>query len=402
MSIVGKILVTGLFFVCLAAFAQIDPARRDLIQFGYNQPLEGQSPLAGYAFYYHNQPNFIRTNLTWRLALAPVYADTELGWVDGLGPHRDFALGVAGGGFADGHNEVRGGRFIKGESFDGHGGEISASVYQLCNPGRLIPLNFVLRGVAHYSHFERNDNTDPAFQVPNSGMNFTLRTGFRYGGIEPTLYPALALELAAWYQADFRTDAGSYGFGGDRQREENSHLVWASAALAYTLPDNGQQFFVRLLAGSSLQPDRFSAYRLGGFLPLIAEYPLSLPGFFYQEISARHFALANASYVLPVTHDRAWNLAFNAASAVVNYLPGTGSGDGWVNGVGAGVMYHSPTDRFKVILNYAYGFDAIRSGGRGANSVGVLLQVDLEKAVPGNFSATHLANWRGWTRLFNR
>ena len=76
--------------------AQIDPIKRDLIQIGYNQPLEGQAPVAGYAFYYHNQPGFIRTNLTWRLALAPVYLDTELGILQAFGPQTDFALGAAG------------------------------------------------------------------------------------------------------------------------------------------------------------------------------------------------------------------------------------------------------------------------------------------------------------------
>ena len=40
-----------------------------------------------------------KTNLTWRLALAPVYIDSELGFVHGLGPNTDYAIGLAGGGF---------------------------------------------------------------------------------------------------------------------------------------------------------------------------------------------------------------------------------------------------------------------------------------------------------------
>ena len=44
--------------------AQIDPEHRELFQLGYNQPLEGRGPIAGYAYYYHNEPGFIRTNLT--------------------------------------------------------------------------------------------------------------------------------------------------------------------------------------------------------------------------------------------------------------------------------------------------------------------------------------------------
>ena len=52
--------------------AQIDPARRELIQVGYNQPLQGRSPISGYAFYYRNEPNLLATNITLRLAIAPV------------------------------------------------------------------------------------------------------------------------------------------------------------------------------------------------------------------------------------------------------------------------------------------------------------------------------------------
>ena len=85
----------------VVASAQIDPVKRDLIQFGYNQPAEGRAPLSGYAFYYHNAPDFLRTNLTLRLAVAPTYLDSELGFAHALGPETDLALGLAGGGFAD-------------------------------------------------------------------------------------------------------------------------------------------------------------------------------------------------------------------------------------------------------------------------------------------------------------
>ena len=81
---------------------------------------------------------------------------------------------------------------------------------------------------------------------------------------------------------------------------QQSHLFWAEAALAYTLPKSQQNFYVRLTAGTSVDADRFSAYRLGGFLPLVSEFPLSLPGYFYQEISARQFVLLNANYLLPL------------------------------------------------------------------------------------------------------
>ena len=143
MKKIGRTLFWLSFFIPMFTGAQIDPIQRDLIQFGYNQALEGHTPFAGYAFYYHNQPDFLRTNLTLRLAVAPVYVDSELGFVHGLGPNTDFAIGLAGGGFADGYNEIRGGTYHPSESFDGNGGEISASVYHLFNPGDEIPLNLV-------------------------------------------------------------------------------------------------------------------------------------------------------------------------------------------------------------------------------------------------------------------
>ena len=121
-----------------------------------------------------------------------------------------------GGGFADSYNEIRGGTYYPSESFDGNGGEISASIYHLFNPGDEIPLNFILRGTAHYSIYDRNDDTAANFQLPDDHGEFSVRTGLRWGGIEPTLFPALAMELSVWYEGQFRTDSGAYGFGGDR------------------------------------------------------------------------------------------------------------------------------------------------------------------------------------------
>jgi hypothetical protein len=396
----GQALLWLTLCVPIPLLAQIDPVRRDLIQLGYNQAFEGHAPFAGYAFYYHNQPDFLRTNLTLRLALAPVYLDSELGFVHGFGPNTDFALGLAGGGFADGYNEIRDGEYLPAESFTGHGGEISASVYHRFNPASEIPLNFILRGTAHYSAFDRNEDTAPNFQLPSNRGEFGIRTGLRWGGIEPTLFPALAMELSAWYEGEFRTGSGAYGVGGDRMVQPNSHLFWAEAALSYTLPKSQQNFSARLTAGSSLNADRFSAYRLGGFLPLVSEFPLTLPGYFYQEISARQFVLLNASYLLPLDPGKRWNLDVNVSSAFVDYLPGEEQPGTWLNGVGGGILYRSANNRFKIVLDYAYGIDAIRSGGRGANSVGILMQWDLGKTYGEKFNPAQPNRWRGWQWLF--
>ncbi len=401
-----KLLLPALVLVFpMFASAQIDPVRRDLIQLGYDQPLEGHAPFGAYAFYYHNQPDFIRTNLTLRLALAPVYLDSELGFVNGLGPNTDFAIGLAGGGFADSYNEIHGGTYYPSQSFNGDGGEISASVYHLFNPGALVPLNLVLRGTAHFSTFNRADETAPNFQVPSDRGDFTVRAGLRWGGIEPTLFPALAMELSVWYEGALRTDSGGYGFplaggGYDRQTEPNSHLFWAEAALSYTLPKSQQNFYARLTLGSSVNADRFSAYRLGGFLPLVSEFPLTLPGYYFQEISARQFALLNVSYLLPLDKNQRWNFDANISSAFVDYLSGESQPGNWLNGVGGGILFRTKTDRFKIMLDYSYGFDAIRTDGRGASNVGILMQWDLGKTFGEKFTPPDPNRWRGWQWLF--
>jgi len=401
MKQLGRALLWMMLFAPVAGHAQIDPVKRDLIQLGYNQAFIGHAPFAGYAYYYHNQPDFLRTNLTLRLALAPVYLDSELGFVHGLGPQTDFGLGLAGGGFADSYNEIDGGTYHPNQSFEGNGGEISGSIYHLFNPGDLIPLNLVLRGTAHYSTYARFDSTASNFVLPPDRGEFNVRTGLRFGGIEPTLFPALAMELSLWYEGHFRTSYGKYGFAGDREVEEQSHLFWAEAALSYTLPESQQNFYVRLTAGTSVDADRFTAYRLGGYLPLAAEFPLSLPGYYFQEISARQFVLINGTYLLPLDSQQRWNLALNGATAVVDYLPGTGQDGNSLSGVSGGILYRAPSGRLRIMVDYAYGIDAVRSDGRGAHTIGILMQWDLGKTRrQEGFNPTHPSLWRGWEYLF--
>jgi hypothetical protein len=378
-------------------WGQIDPVKRELIQFGYNGALEGHPPLSAYAFYYRNQPDFVQTNLTLRMAIAPTYLDSELGIREVLDKNTDLGLGLGGGGFADSYNEIDNGKFIPAESFDGFGGEINVSLYHLFNPGDLIPLNGVLRGIAHYATYASTDHTDPDFRVPNPMGIFSVRTGLRWGGREPTLFPSLAMELSIWYQGEFRSQGDSYGFNDSFHVNRHSQLFWGEAYLSYTLPKLHHNFNVTFIAGTSIDADRFSAYRLGGFLPLAAEYPLSLPGYYYQELSAQRFVLAAGSYTLPLDRHERWNISVTAATAVVDYLQGFEQPGKWNSGVGAGIFYTSRT--WRVMVDYGYGIDAIRSHGRGANSIGLLLQLDLEPAREAFFRAEPPGRWRGFERI---
>ncbi len=357
--------------------AQIDPTERRLLQLGYNKNIEGRGPTAGYAFFYYNQPGFGQTNLTLRVAIAPVYLDSELGIANVLGPNTDIGLGMAGGGFAEGFSEVRGGRYLASESFTGHGGGVSASIYHRFNPGHQIPLNAVLRGGFNYTTYARDSDTAQNFVLPEDRTGFRVRAGLRFGGIEPVLTPDLAMELSTWYEGQFRNSSGAYGFGGDREVKADSHLFWGRALLAYTLPSE-QKFFVSITAGTSVQADRFSAYRLGSVLPLASEFPLSIPGYYFQEITASRFALFSGYYLIPIGPKKDWNVTLFAATAAVDYLAGMEQPGDWHSGVGASLGYRPHNKIWQVSLGYAYGIDAIRKNDRGAQSIGLLVQYDLE------------------------
>jgi hypothetical protein len=391
--------LSGLFGP-LAAFAQIDPEKRQLIQLGYNAALVGHAPFSGYAFYYVNKPHFIQTNLTLRMAIAPVYLDSELGISGALGEETDIGIGLAGGGFADSYAEIAQGKFERRESFTGHGGEFSVSLYHRFNPSEIVPLNAVLRGTLHYSTYSEDDDTADDFAVPSDRVTGIVRAGIRWGGKEPTLFPKLGMELSIWYEGQFRTEPESYGFADDRRIEPDSHLFWAQALLAYTFERTKQNFYISLTAGSVLDADRFSAFRLGALLPLVREFPLSLPGYYYQEISARQFVLMGGNYIIPLDAKQRWNLNVSATTAGVDYLPDLGQEGHWHSGVGAGLLYRSPGDAFKIMVGYAYGVDAIRNDDRGAHSIGVLMQLDLQQAREVLLDPEGPWRWRGWEKIF--
>ena len=378
---ISRLLFTFALFTALFqdSRAQIDPEKRQLIQLGYNQPIEGAGPLAAYGFYYRNQPDFLNhTNWTLRLAVAPVYLDSELGIKEALGPNTDLAFGLAGGGYADSYFEMRQGRYIKQESFDGHGAEASASIYHLFNPAAEVPLNGVARLAARAHFYDPTSKTDPNFVEPEDFQSLYLRTGLRYGGREPKITAPLAMELSIWYEGHFRAGSGPYGYNGDRSIVSHTHLLWSRASLKYTFPESQQFFDVSLTAGVAANPDRFSAFRIGGYLPFISEFPLNIPGYYYQELSADRFALLNALYSFPLDSRKIWAVDVFAATGAVDYYGPLAQPGYWHSGVGGGITYTSPTGAWYVNLFYGHGFNAIRSDGRGSDQVGIVFQYDFE------------------------
>src|SRR5437763_70136 len=183
-----SMVVVGLGISCLPASAQIDPDKRQLLHLGYNAFFQGHAPIAGYAFYYLNRPEFLRDDLTLRMAIAPVYFDSELGISHALGPNTDIGIGMTGGGFADSYHEVRRGTYLPKESFDGYGGGASVSLYHRFNPAQRIPLYAIARAGAYYVAYTDTSDTADGFKLPDDHESANFRVGLRLGGKEPVLF----------------------------------------------------------------------------------------------------------------------------------------------------------------------------------------------------------------------
>jgi len=337
--------------------------------------MSGGGPTAGYLFYYLNLPR--REGSALRLALAPIYADGEYGIAHALGARTDLGLGLAGGGFAQDHAEIRQGQYVRPESFDGHGGKATVSVFHLFDPGRKIPLRGVLRQSVQYSDFARARDTAAGFSLPADHATFTTRAGLRFGGERPTMPPSDAFEISAWYEGRFRDRGGDFGFSGDRRLQPASHFVWLKTVVVHVLPDTGRRFGLGLSAGTSVDADRLNGYGLGGMLPLTLDFPKDIPGYYNREITAKRFVLVSGQYGAPLDREKRFLVNVFGAAARVAYVPGLEQPGATNSGVGAGLQYESPSRAWNVLVNYGYGIDAIRSGSRGAHSVSVTLQYDL-------------------------
>ena len=366
-------------FLAFTAHAQIDPEPRQLLHLGVNQTLHDDGPSAHYLFLYWNTPDFPTTNQVLRLVIAPTYLDGELGFKNLLGQNTDVGVGVFGGGFAYSYDEVRRGNYFRDESFDGHGGGASVSVYHLFNPNATVPLSGVLRGAVQYRTFDTTDDTASNFVLPKDQAFTTLRAGFRYGGHEPVLLPCLAFEISAWYELENRSDHGRYGFAGDRKLEATTHKFWGRAQLNYTSPVWEHYMVVGLMGGTVLNPDRFSAFRVGGALPFTSEFPLYLPGYFFEELSTKDFGLAYGLYSIPFGPSKQWNVTAIAGTALVNYVSGLEQPGHWNSGVGGGFGYTAKSRRWRTEVISAYGIDAIRSDGRGGYHIGMMVQYNFGK-----------------------
>ncbi|MGV3771541.1 MAG: hypothetical protein ACO1QB_01475, partial [Verrucomicrobiales bacterium] len=256
--------------------------------------------------------------------------------------------------------------------------ELSSTVIHRFNPDWAVPFWYVGRVSVRSVMYEEDTKTAKNFEIPDDLNSFNFRSGFRLGGREPTLNTPLAMELSLWYQGHFRDEYGEFGFNNDRNVESHAHFFWARSMLKYTFDPGEQYFDIGLIAGTSVEADRLSAYRIGGMLPFVSEFPLSIPGYYYQEITAERFALLNAEYSFALESSRSWRVALLGAAARVAYLPGMEQPGAWHSGLGAGITYASPKRSWFVRLVYGHGFQALRKGDEGANAIALLFQYDFD------------------------
>jgi hypothetical protein len=373
------IAVLAAFLCSPAVHAQVDPVRRDLFELGYDQPLAGHAPVGAYVFYYLSRPQFGDADHALRVALSPVYVDAEWAVRDAFALHTDVGIEISGGGFADDYNEIRDGRWLRDQSFIGHDGGVAVNVYHLFNPGARFPLSGIVQGGVRYVAFQRTSRNPPAFVIPQDQAMATLRIGLRAGGIEPVLAPEVAGELSVWYEALHRLQPGTYGFADDRRVESTVQRFWARALLVYTTPTLHHRLSLDAIGGASVNADRLSAWRIGGILPLDAEFPLALPGYYEGELSARNFILVGADYSAPLDAAEHWRLGAGAAVARVGFTPGLEEAHAWNSGMSASLGYVATHGAWKASLVYGHAFDAIRDGRRGADSLTLLVELDLER-----------------------
>ncbi len=367
----------GLLLIAIDCPAQIDPVDRHLLEVGYDQALVGHGPQAIYAYYYFNSPDFFGRDVALRVAVAPAYLDSEIGFKHLISPTTDVGIGVAGGAFGDNYYDVRQGKYIEGQSFYGDGGGGSVNIYQLLDPGLLIPVNLVVRAGLRTSTYFRTSATLPDFALPRDQVNATSIAGLRIAGIQPTLYPDIALEFSGWFERQWHFDDDTYGFNNDRSISPYTNLYWLYAGLDYELKESGDRFSFATTVGGSTDADRFSAWRLGGVLPLVSEFPLEIPGYYYDELTATRFMHFHGTYSIPLDQDHRWNLQLEAATARMVYLPGFEQKSDWQTGAGGAIIFAPKQKAYEIALRYGYGFNAIRHGKDGAQSIGLLFQYDF-------------------------
>jgi hypothetical protein len=345
------------------------------VEVGTEVPLQGNAPLTGYAFFLWNRPHFPEPDQYLRVVVAPTYLLTELlqdHWPYG---RHAVSVGLNGGGLRFSHEEFRHGSYKEEESFWGHGGELPLSYYAGTKLFDVLPLEGQVRVTPAFVVYQQSFNTADRFELPPDTGLFTGRVGLRLGGVPPELLPEVALEASAWYEATYRTAAGTFGFPERPERLESlTQRAWGRVAAVIT-PADGHTVEVLVTAGFSHDADLLSSYRLGSALPFRSEFPLILRGYFVEEVFAKRFWLVNASYRFPAWPGaRHVRFRIGGDIAGVDYVDGHRLPREHLRGVGADLSV-TVTPRVTMVVGYGYGLDAPRNGSFGGHEAHALIEL---------------------------
>lgn len=391
-----KFFAAALLLLSVPARAQIDDTKRLLLEGGFEDGLANPGPNSAYGYLYLNRPDIAGKGSALRLALAPVYADAELGLPEVL-PRTDVGLGFSGGGYAFSRKEVVRGDQRFGESFIGHGLGPSLALYPKLGKVGPVPLTGVVRISALYRDYQAAAGTDSNFALPPDQWTGFARAGLRAGGQEPGLSRRPAIELSAWYESRVREKPGRYGYNEDRDIAREVDLYWMRALVV--LPsDSGVKTSGGLDIGGGRRLGRLSAFRLGGMLTQTEEFPLAVPGYFSQEIAAREYGHAWARIGFPLDAERRYFANFMAAAASVTPIAGTDPGGVLHEGFSAGLEFSPAAAALHGELSYAYSPSAVRGNHRGGHSVALTLEIDFmagrdEKSPKGRKSSQEGLGW---------
>ena len=371
--------MTALLCLCGPLRAQIDDSKRLLLEGGYEDAIANPGPSGAYAYLYMNRPGVAGPGSALRLALAPVYADAELGLPGILGTRTDIGIGFSGGGYAFSRQETIRGDQRHGESFVGHGGGPSLSFYPRIGNIGPVPLSGVIHFAAIYTDYQATAQTDSNFEIPPDEWTGAARAGLRLGGQEPGAARAPAMEFSTWYEARVRDRPGNYGYNKDRSVRRDINLYWMRFLIV--LPPYGD---TRAAGGASVgggdRLGRLAAYRLGGILTQSSEFPLNLPGYFSQEIAAREYGHVWARYGIPIERSRRFFVNLLAAGAAVTPIRGTDPGGPLHVGFSLGLEFAPAKGALHWELTYGYAPLAVRGNHRGGHTYAVAAELDFMTA----------------------
>jgi hypothetical protein len=374
----GLAALTAMLCLAAPARAQIDDTKRLLFESAYEDAL-APSPTGAYAYLYMNRPGVAGPGSAFRLALAPVFIDAELGLPGIFGSRTDVGFGFSGGGYAFSRQEAVRGDLRRGESFIGHGGGPSLSFYPKIGSIGPVPLGGVFRFSAVYTDYQATAQTDSNFEIPPDEWTGSARAGLRLGGQEPGLARTPAMELSTWYEARLRDRPGTYGYNHDRVVNREINFYWLRFLIV--LPPHGD---VHAAAGASVgggdRLRRLSAYRLGGMLTQSSEFPLNIPGYASQEIAAREYGHVWARYGIPIERTRRFYVNLLAAGAAVAPIQGTDPGGPLHAGVSVGLEFSPPKGALHWELAYGYAPRAIRGDHRGGHTYALTAEIDFMTA----------------------